>query len=391
VSTPRITGVELAGGPSLPLLVLGPSLGTGAVSLWGAVAARLGSAFHVIGWNLPGHDGAPVGEPFTIAELAAGVQAYIDGVRRARADDRPYAYAGDSVGGAVGLRLLLDSPGALGSTALLCTGAKIGDADAWHQRAATVRASGTPTQVTGSAQRWFAPGFLERRPGVATALLGVLRDTDAEGYAQTCDALAAFDVRDRLGEITVPVLAVAGAYDVVTPPDTLRRLTSAVRDGRLVVLDDVGHLAPAEDPEAVARLLRDHIAGTPPGRESAYAAGTAMRVAVLGEEHVARATAGITDVTRDFQDLITRYAWGDIWARPGLLPRDRSIAVLTALVAGRHFDELEFHLRAALRNGLTRQEIIEVLLQTAIYVGVPAANTAFAVANRVLNESGEQT
>lgn len=117
-----------------------------------------------------------------------------------------------------------------------------------------------------------------------------------------------------------------------------------------------------------------------------YDTGMAVRREVLGDEHVDRATEGITDVTRDFQELITRYAWGGIWTRPGLDRRSRSIVVLTALVAGRHFDELEFHLRAALRNGLTRDEIVEVLLQTAVYVNVPAANSAFAVAQRVLAE-----
>jgi 3-oxoadipate enol-lactonase/4-carboxymuconolactone decarboxylase len=113
-------------------------------------------------------------------------------------------------------------------------------------------------------------------------------------------------------------------------------------------------------------------------------AGMQVRREVLGDDHVDRATTGITDTNRDYQDFITRYAWGGIWTRDGLDRRSRSIVVLTALVAGRHFDELEFHLRAALRNGLSKEEIIEVLLQTAVYCGVPAANSAFAVAKRVL-------
>ena len=115
-----------------------------------------------------------------------------------------------------------------------------------------------------------------------------------------------------------------------------------------------------------------------------YDAGMEVRREVLGDEHVDRASAGITDVNRDYQELITEYAWGGIWTRPGLDRRSRSIVVLTALVAGRHFEELEFHLRAALTNGLSRDEIVEVLLQTAVYCGVPAANSAFAVANKVL-------
>ncbi|HET7355304.1 MAG TPA: 4-carboxymuconolactone decarboxylase [Nocardioidaceae bacterium] len=117
---------------------------------------------------------------------------------------------------------------------------------------------------------------------------------------------------------------------------------------------------------------------------SEYDEGMRVRREVLGDAHVDRATAGATDVTRDFQELITRYAWGGVWTRDGLDRRSRSMVTLTALVAGRHFDELEFHLRAALRIGLTREEIVEVLIQTAVYCGVPAANSAFAVADRVL-------
>ena len=114
--------------------------------------------------------------------------------------------------------------------------------------------------------------------------------------------------------------------------------------------------------------------------------GMRVRREVLGDEHVDAAVARTTDFTRDFQDLITRYAWGEIWTRPGLDRRTRSAITLTALIAQGHFDELRMHVRAALRNGLTPDEIKEVLLQSAIYCGVPAANRAFAVAQEVLEE-----
>ncbi|GAA2072317.1 4-carboxymuconolactone decarboxylase [Actinomadura alba] len=116
--------------------------------------------------------------------------------------------------------------------------------------------------------------------------------------------------------------------------------------------------------------------------------GMRIRREVLGDPHVDRATARTTEFTADFQELITRYAWGEIWARPLLDRRTRSCVTLTALVAGGHLEELAMHVRAALRNGLDPDEIKEVLLQTAIYCGVPAANSAFAVAQRVLIEEG---
>jgi 4-carboxymuconolactone decarboxylase len=115
--------------------------------------------------------------------------------------------------------------------------------------------------------------------------------------------------------------------------------------------------------------------------------GMRVRREVLGNDHVDRAVAETTDFTADFQDLITRYAWGEIWSRPGLDRKTRSCIALTALTALNHHNELALHVRAALRNGLTAAELKEVLLQAAVYCGVPAANAAFAIAQRVLDES----
>jgi len=114
--------------------------------------------------------------------------------------------------------------------------------------------------------------------------------------------------------------------------------------------------------------------------------GMKVRRAVLGDAHVDRAVAGVNPDNEDFQDYITRVAWGDIWSRPGLDRRSRSIAVLSSLIAHGHHEELAMHLRAALRNGLTIDEIREVILQSAIYSGVPAANTAFRIASQVFAE-----
>jgi 3-oxoadipate enol-lactonase/4-carboxymuconolactone decarboxylase len=209
-------------------------------------------------------------------------------------------------------------------------------------------------------------------------LLTALRDTENGSYAAVCAALAYFDVNARLAEITTPVLCIAGADDVPTPPDTLQRIASGVKDGRMIVLDSVGHLAPAEAPDRVADLIGGHLGS------DALADGMAVRRAVLGDAHVERAVSATTEFTADFQDLITRYAWGSIWTRPGLDHRSRSLITLTVLVARGHHEELVMHLRAARRNGLSTDEIKELLLQTAIYCGVPDANTAFRIANEVL-------
>jgi 4-carboxymuconolactone decarboxylase len=124
--------------------------------------------------------------------------------------------------------------------------------------------------------------------------------------------------------------------------------------------------------------------------DSTYDRGMKVRREVLGDEHVDRTIGRTTEFTADFQDFITRYAWGEIWSRPGLDLKTRSCITLTALVALGRLDELELHVRAAIRNGLREKEIEEVFLQSAVYCGVPAANSAFAVAQRVLSETGKE-
>ena len=385
---PVVTGVRLSGArhrAELPLLVLGPSLGTSAGALWTDCAHGLTDDFDVLAWDLPGHghNRAVPDEPFTMAELAEAVLRLVADVQEQRGDDgEPFAYAGVSVGGCVGQQLLLDHPGRLTAAALICTGARILDEQAWSDRITRVRASGTSSLVTASAERWFAPGFLEHQPSRSSALLHSLSDAADAGYAAACGALAGFDVRDRLGEITAPVLAVAGAHDDVCPPASLEQIATGVRDGRLVVLEGASHQAPAERPEDVADLLRRHFLGDRANR----GAGEAVRREVLGDAHVDRSFASATDLTREFQEFITTYAWDGVWTRPGLDRRSRSMVTLTALVGGGHHEELALHLRAARRNGLSWDEIKEVLLQTAIYCGVPAANTAFRIAQSVRDE-----
>jgi 4-carboxymuconolactone decarboxylase len=117
-------------------------------------------------------------------------------------------------------------------------------------------------------------------------------------------------------------------------------------------------------------------------------AGMEVRRAVLGDAHVDRASANTTEFTAPFQEFITRYAWGGVWTRPGLDRRSRSMITLAALTSLGRENEIELHVRAALRNGLTPEEIGEVLIHTAVYAGVPAANAAFAIAQRVIDEAG---
>ncbi|MFI6876872.1 3-oxoadipate enol-lactonase [Streptomyces sp. NPDC050400] len=360
------------GSPSAPPLLLGPSLGT-SYALWDQVAPELSSAHRVVRWDLPGHGGSDaglIGPGASVGDLAGLVLRLADelGIRQ-------FAYAGVSLGGAVGLHLAVHHPERLSSLAVFCSSAHFGGARTWEERAALVRKEGTAGVAETAPARWFTPGFRVNR------LVQDNRDADPAAYAACCDALAAFDISGRLGEITVPTLVVAGRDDPATPPAHLREIADAVPGAELVELAGASHLAVAERPDAVVGLLRAHL-----GQRARR--GMEVRREVLGDAHVDRAQDRQTPFTARFQDFISRYAWGEIWTDPTLTRRERSMVTMTALVAHGHHDELAMHVRAALRNGLTPDEIGAVLQQCAVYVGVPAANSAFAAAQRVLAEEG---
>ncbi|KRD01439.1 MULTISPECIES: bifunctional 3-oxoadipate enol-lactonase/4-carboxymuconolactone decarboxylase PcaDC [unclassified Streptomyces] len=360
-----------AEGPSCgPPLLLGPSLGA-SYAVWGKIAPELSATHRVVRWDLPGHGGSPadlIGPGATVGDLADLVLALADSLGLER-----FAYAGVSLGGAVGLHLALHHPQRVSSLAMICSSAHFNGSRPWEERAALVRGEGLAGLVETADARWFTPGF------TVPELIADHRAADPEAYAACCDALAAFDLRERLPEIAVRTLLIAGRQDPATPPAHLREIADAVPDATLVELPGASHLAPAQCPEAVLTVLRAHLDG--PAKR-----GMEVRREVLGDAHVDRAQSRQNAFTARYQDFISRYAWGEIWTDPTLDRRERSMITLTALVAHGHYDELAMHVRAARRNGLTPEEIGAVLLQTAVYCGVPAANSAFATAQRVLAE-----
>jgi len=247
-----ITLTVPVGPAEAPLVVLGPSLGTSTI-LWEDVVPLLADDYRVAAWDLPGHGAGPVATgPLTVADLADAVAAAVP--------DETFLYAGVSLGGATGLELALRHGSRLRAAAIVASGAQLGDPESWADRAAQARTQSTSSLIIGSAQRWFAPESMARRPELSGRLLHVLQDADDESYARCCEALAAYDVRSFLGEIEVPVLAAWGRFDAVAPEEKAVEIASGVANGRTVRIDDAGHLPPAEQPEAVASVLRSFFA-----------------------------------------------------------------------------------------------------------------------------------
>ena len=379
-----MTAVELhavvEGPPDAPVVVLAGSLGS-TLEMWDPQVPALTEHFRVVRYDARGHGRSPVPTgPYAIDDLVDDALALLDrlGVERAHV-------VGLSLGAMTAMRLATRAPHRVDRLALLCTSAKFPSPTAWAERGAAVRAGGTAAVADAVVERWFTAGLRAADPALVQRHRDMIAATPTEGYASCCTALEQLDLLADLPRIAAPTLVIAGADDPATPPEHLETIAHGIPGARLLVLQQAAHLANVEQATAVDAALLTHL--RPPGLTDVER-GTAVRRAVLGEEHVDRAVQRTTPLTAPFQDLITRYAWGDVWSRPGLDRRTRSMLTLALLTALGHEAELALHVRAAVTNGLSVDEIGEVLLHTAVYAGVPASNSALAVAQRVLADLG---
>ncbi|MBP2703980.1 3-oxoadipate enol-lactonase [Microbispora sp. RL4-1S] len=232
-----------------PVVVLGPSLGTTA-EVWAPQLPALCRSLRVLRYDLPGHGGSPATTGVTVPGLAAELLGLLD-----RYGLGTVAYAGVSMGGAVGTALAVTAPDRISALALVCTAARFGSPDGWRDRAALVRREGLEPLTAVTARRWFTPAFDAPEP-----YLDMLRGTDPEGYAACCEALAGFDLRDRLGEVRAATLVIAGEDDPATPPDDARILAGGIPGARLLVVPGAAHLAHVERPDVVTDALVRHLA-----------------------------------------------------------------------------------------------------------------------------------
>jgi 3-oxoadipate enol-lactonase / 4-carboxymuconolactone decarboxylase len=366
---------EVAGPADGPVVVLAASLGSD-LRMWDPqVEPLVAAGFRVVRYDQRGHGRSPAPDgPYSIEELGADLLALLDRLALARV-----SLVGLSLGGMTGLWLAEHHPERLDRLVLCCTSAELGPASMWTERAAVARESGLDGLADVGVGRWITHAGRAANPALSAWLREMFTGQSPEGYASCCTAVQTMSIVDGLGSVAAPTLVIAGAEDQATPPEHSRRIADAIPGARLEIVDGAAHLGNVERPAEFTALILGHL-------RSRYAAGMEVRRAVLGDEHVDRAVAATSDFTRPFQHFITETAWGSVWTRPGLDRRTRSAITLTALTALKCHDELPMHVRAAIRNGLTPAEIAEILLHTSVYAGVPAANAAYAIAKRTLDE-----
>lgn len=373
-----------------PSLLLLNSLGTDH-AMWDAVMAFLLRDFRVLRMDTRGHGASDVPKgDYTLSMLARDAVAVLDAAGVARAH-----VCGLSMGGMTALELASEHPERVERIIGANTSAQM-SSDLMRERAALVRQKGMQAVLDAVIGRFFTQSFRDRKPPLLGSTRATLLATEPEGYAACCMAIAGMKLKDKLGRVKAPLLVINGAQDISTPPAEHGELIAKAVAGASSVMIDAAHLSAIEQPEAFAGAVVAFLT-QPKGdkdlstaRDTLFEAGLVMRRAVLGDAWVDKSLASRNALTGEFQNFITRIAWGEIWTRPGLDQRTRRLLVLAITASLSRWEEFSLHLRAGIEQGsLTLEDVKEALMQIAIYAGVPAANTGMQHAQAILQAAGK--
>lgn len=356
------------------------SLGTD-FRIWDGVVDRLKPYGSILRFDKPGHG---LSDLPTTARTITDYMHDAVGLMDALHIDR-CVLVGLSIGGIIAQRFALTYPERIEKLVLSNTGPKIGNADGWNERIQTVTERGMEAIVEGVLARWFPLPFQQAQPAELSGYRRMVAQTAPVGYNRACEAIRDEDLTDQIHQITIPTLCLGGTDDLSTPPDMVQAMALQIPGARYELIDGAGHIPCAQMPETVAWLLLDFI-NSAPDLSDRYQTGMQTRRAVLGHAHVDRAEANKTEFDADFQRYITESAWGSVWSRPGLTYRERSLITISLLTALGHDAELALHLRATRNTGATPDDVKEALLQTAVYAGVPATNSALQLAKAIFDE-----
>ena len=384
--TVTVNGVDitydLAGTKGLPTVAFSNSLGS-TVEMWDGIAEALAGRFRILRYDTQGHGGSGSrDQPTTIDDLANDLAGLLDALDIARAH-----VVGLSLGGMTAQAFAVLHPERTASLVLMATAAHLPPPDFWRQRAATVIDAGPEAVVDTIVPRWFTPGFQEREPAAVRRIRDLFLESDRRGYGRCCEAIADMDLRPRISAIAAPTLVMVGSDDFVTPPAMAEDIRSRIPGAEMVVLPDCAHLMSVERPADaalhLAAFLERHAPGTP---SRAFADGLAIRRDVLGAPHVDRSLDNAGAFGMPWQDFITRTAWHDAWGDPTLERKTRSLLTLSMMITLHREEEFKLHVRPALANGVTIDELRSLIRHAAVYAGIPAGNAAMRWVREVLGD-----
>jgi 3-oxoadipate enol-lactonase/4-carboxymuconolactone decarboxylase len=379
---------RLEGSEGRPVLFLSHSIGADH-AMWDPQVPDLLPYFQVLRYDIRGHGASDASKvDYSIEELGRDVLGLADALQISE-----FAFCGLSLGGAIGQWLAIHAADRVRRLVVANSSPQFGPAANWDARRQAVLDGGMAAVVDLVMQRFFSPQTLARGDVYAQALRSVILGTSPSGYAGCCAALRDLDTTQTLRQIRVPTLVIVGDQDVATPWAGHGEILAREIPNAKAVHLPAAHLSNLERPRSFTAALFNFLQPQPDGRSEVeidpLQAGLEVRRAVLGAEYVDRSIAATTEFNREFQELITRYAWGTIWTRPGLTRRTRRLLVLGMTAALGRWEEFRLHLSAGLAHELEPCDLKEVLLQVAVYAGVPAANTGFHVAAEVLDNSRE--
>ncbi len=384
--TVSVNGVDLfydlAGPAGLPTVAFSNSLGS-TIEMWDGIAEALAGRFRVLRYDAQGHGRSGArDQPTTIDDLANDLAGLLDVL-----DIAEVHAVGLSLGGMTAQAFAVLHPERTASLVLMATSAHLPPPDFWRQRAATVIDAGPEAVVDTIVPRWFTPGFQEREPAAVRRIRDLFLESDRRGYGRCCEAIADMDLRERITAIAAPTLVMVGADDFVTPPTMAEDIRGRISGAEMVVLPDCAHLMSVEQPANAAThlvaFLERHAPRTP---TRTFADGLAIRRDVLGAAHVDRSLDNAGAFGMPWQDFITRTAWHDAWGDPTLPRKVRSLLTLAMMIALHREEEFKLHVRPALGNGVTVDELSSLVRHAAVYAGIPAGNAAMRWLREVLGD-----
>ncbi|PIB27575.1 3-oxoadipate enol-lactonase [Maribacter sp. 4G9] len=367
------TNYKLSGTPNSPVLIFSNSLGS-TMAMWDGLVPYLLPYFRILQYDTRGHGSSEIGpDPYTIEELGKDVLQLMDDLHIEKA-----VFCGLSMGGLIGQWLGINAPERFTHLILSNTAAKIGEADRWNERIKNITENGMAALADSTMNVWFTDAYRKKHPEKENWARTMVLENNVTGYANCCSAIGKADFRDLIKKIPLKTLVITGDEDPVTTPEHAHFMADEIPEVQVKIFH-ARHLASTELPEAFAQELIAFLVGT-----QTFDQGMHVRRTVLGSEHVDRAQRNINDFNEAFQELVANVPWGMVWTRPGLSKHQRSLITLSMMIALNRTPEFKMHVRAAINNGVTPDEIKELILQSAIYCGFPAANEAYHIAQEVL-------